>query len=612
MPSSCRLSFEFFDQELLIPWNEWKDFMEKLREYERSASSFPDEFNIFKYLSTDKIIYTICLIGILKKLSNSAPSGLSFTMQYFSHYWDTLLIPNETDTISGWNFQDLEAILSSTSFLFHHLIPSVTHHLHRIFQLLCVPFMKRFPEVFLFPSPPYSSLSLQEDGYLSQASFCSLYSLVTSRAFSTNHPSDPSLSSPSHYSPLMFLPVVDYLNGTCEPNSENCSLELYQDEGDPTSEPPKDGISLIKGMYNVITTRDVLAGEELTIQYLCSQTIPLAGYLFTYGILPTQIQLSRFHLRQQAPSSEILTVHLHPAFKYLQSKLFPLTDSQVTAVLSSLSPQISVHEGFPVIHITSPLNTATRLLFSSLFSQLSALPLPPCGESDGQKTSQLLNCIAEILCSLPTKDNTDNHSLISPSQSLYNTFRSVYERWSLLREQRTSLRSYEFNQLRCSLILLLSEHQIRLEVLRSLRNSLTENFRNRDNPLSQFETQTGDLMKRVSEDLLMLHAEPSSLMRRDCCCWCGKFQEDEKKLFQCSRCKLVMYCRSLTPPPPTSVLLLPLTLLGAVLLAKSLIGKNINHPAANHNPPHLYLLCSLPPTPAPPLCLSLRHLCNWR
>jgi hypothetical protein len=558
MPSSCRLSFEFFSKELLIPWNEWKDLIEKLTEYERyetsSSNSSSHDFNIFKYLSSDKIIYTVGLVGILNKLYSSS-SNPSFMLQYFSQYWETLLIPNQTDSISGWGTQEFQTMLSSTSFLFHHLVPSATHHLQQILQRICLPFMKRFPEVFLFPSPPppmgsFSSyLSLDVDGYLSRLSFCSLYSLVTSRVFSTNHPSDPSLSSPSLYSPLMFLPVIDYLNGTCEPNSENCSLELYQDEG---AEAAEDGISVIKGMYNVITTRDVLAGEELTIQYLSSsQTVPLlTGYLFTYGILPYQIQPHRFHLpmqqeqqrhqQQQASSSqssEILTVHLNSALKYLQTKL--------SSVPSSLS--LSHPGGAPVLHVTSPLSLATQRIFSSLFSELSSLQ--SCDESE--RPSQSLNCIAEILCSLPTNQHSTED--LSPSQSLCNEIETLSGRWTLLKEQHQQHKrgkfheSYELNQLRCALVLILTEQQIRLAVLSFLR-VFNQDKDHGNLCLTQFEVRTGELIRRISEDLLAVHDKhscPWSSWTRECCCWCGKTSEEEQeiKLFQCSRCKLVMYCR---------------------------------------------------------------------
>jgi hypothetical protein len=565
MPASCRISFELYQQELSIPWGQWEFCL---------RSMINDQKDPSKILTPHKILFTIGMIGLLKKYSYVESSRhLSLSAEYLSLYWKGLPIPNEEEILLGWNLKDLNETLSTTSFLFHDLIPSSLAHLQHSYQRYCLPFMNQFPHTFSFSSPaegpgptllPGLPLSL-ENGYLSFDSFLALYQLITSRTFATDiHPSSTS------YDPLMLLPIIDYLNGTSELSEENCAVEFYSDDQNndtdtttktisstsstSTTTPNGSGPS-VKGMYNVITKRDILPGEELILSYLPAQETSLSVYLFTYGTLPPRIKQERFFASSSSSlSSETLSLHLSPSLIYLQSLLpspvSPISASSIPAaedlarVFESLSQSVR-SLSCDTLHLSVPLSISHQQFFKSLSSYLASSPLfLLLDDKDSTPQLKLLNCLMEMLCCLPhtpplpPAETQASFSLapLSPSQSLFDHLTSLFSRWSdtppLIRS--TSL---EMDHLRCALILSLIEHLLRLETLKYFKHLLS--FSSSSPPLTQYENRGCDLMNRISNALLDHASRSPNEVMKEQCVWCGKSEQ----LSQCGRCQGVRYCR---------------------------------------------------------------------
>jgi hypothetical protein len=546
LPASCRISFDLYQQELLsITTNDWERFLKSMIHAQDSDPT--------KILTPHKILFTIGMIGLLKKYSlqeMSSSSSSSLSCQYLSFYWKALPSLSNEDILPGWNSNDLND-LSATSFLYHDLIVSSIAQLQVFYQQHCLPFMKRFPEIFASPSPDEGPLNLPlsllyEDGYLTFPSFLSLYNLISSRTFATNQ--DTVMLAPLPPPPLMLLPVIDYLNGTCESNQENCHLEFYCDEQDTSS-------TAVKGMYNIITSRDILPGEELILSYLPSQDTSLSVYLFTYGTLPQTIK------SLNSLSSETLTLHLHPSLQYLQSQL-PLSSADSGADFVQF-----FHSLFGLsntLSLTAPLSLSHQQLFHSLSAYLTAHLVIPSPDPK----SRLLNCLTEMLCCLPTPLCSSSSSsprdaqtppsvpALSPSQSLICRLSALFDRWVVSQQ----VQSMDSDRLRCALTIHLIEHRLRLETMKFLKSLVVVD---RDTPtllpLTDYECSGGDLMNQIADALHLDHPPSSSpspsstlqeekeskLDRESGCAWCGKSSGEAqvKKLFQCSRCKGVRYCR---------------------------------------------------------------------
>lgn len=251
VPFKLDLSYTALKNEVIAnnAWQGWMDLKARVKMFAKAFRWHPynaDQKDNF----SKNLLLVMTIIGVLKKL-NSSPNldQESHILKTFSHYWHSL--PASVGSVLlDWTETEL-AVLQGTSFF--NCLPDAKRFGVELFQLVVVPFIAQYPEIF--------------GETIDFETFMRINCVVCSRSFSTT-------SNKAKFFDCKLIPIIDLLNGKTN-DQHNCSLENCAIQKEVDGE-------FIK-FHALDSVCDINAGDEIFLEYA---QVGNGRYLLSYDIIP--------------------------------------------------------------------------------------------------------------------------------------------------------------------------------------------------------------------------------------------------------------------------------------------------------------------------------------
>lgn len=251
VPFKLDLSYTALKNEVITnnTWQGWMDLKARVKMFAKAFRWHPynaDQKDNF----SKNLLLVMTIIGVLKKL-NSSPNldKESHILKTFSHYWHSL--PASVGSVLlDWTEAEL-AVLQGSSFF--HCLPDAKRFGVELFQLVVVPFIAQYPEIF--------------GETIDFETFMRINCVVCSRSFSTT-------SNKAKFFDCKLIPIIDLLNGKTN-DQHNCSLENCAIQKEINGE-------FIK-FHALDSVCDINAGDEIFLEYA---QVGNGRYLLSYDIIP--------------------------------------------------------------------------------------------------------------------------------------------------------------------------------------------------------------------------------------------------------------------------------------------------------------------------------------
>lgn len=251
VPFKLDLSFPALKNEIVPSnnWQGWIDLKTRVRMFAKAFRWHPYNFDQKDNFSKN-LLLVMTIIGVLKKLNTSPDlEKESHILKTFSHYWHSL--PASVGSVLlDWTEEELRVLQGSS---FFNCLPDAKRFGVELFQLVVVPFIAQYPEIF--------------GETIDFETFMRINCVVCSRSFSTT-------SKQAKFFDCKLIPIIDLLNGKTN-EQHNCSLENCAIQKEINGE-------FIK-FHALDSVCDINAGDEIFLEYA---QVGNGRYLLSYDVIP--------------------------------------------------------------------------------------------------------------------------------------------------------------------------------------------------------------------------------------------------------------------------------------------------------------------------------------